>query len=57
MVKPAELERAETIDAIAQRYGCLPSAVLAEDASILVPIINLVTIGQREAGETEPTSW
>tara|TARA_Y100000310_G_scaffold343238_1_gene449933 strand:+ start:388 stop:561 length:174 start_codon:yes stop_codon:yes gene_type:complete len=57
VVKPAELERAETIDAIAQRYGCLPSAVLAEDASILVPIINLVTIGQREAGETEPTSW
>lgn len=35
MGKPAELAQAELVEMIAQRYHVLPSAVLAEDASIL----------------------
>ena len=33
--KPTELEMAEIVDGICQRYGCLPSAVMAEDVGIL----------------------
>lgn len=33
--KPVELEMAEIVDGICQRYSCLPSAVMAEDVSIL----------------------
>ena len=33
--KPTELELAEIVDGICQRYSCLPSAVMAEDVSIL----------------------
>ena len=33
--KPIELDTAETIDGICQRYSCLPSALLAEDVGIL----------------------
>ena len=33
--KPVELERAEIIDGICQRYSCLPSAVMSEDVGIL----------------------
>lgn len=32
---PWELEEAEVIEALCQRYHCLPSQVLAEDVSIL----------------------
>ena len=35
VVKPVELEMAEIVDGICQRYSCLPSAVLAEDVGIL----------------------
>ena len=35
MRKPVELERAEIIDGICQRYSCLPSQLLAEDVGIL----------------------
>ena len=35
IIKPTELELAEIIDGICQRYSCLPSAVLAEDVGIL----------------------
>ena len=35
VTKPSELEQAEIIDGICQRYSCLPSAVLAEDVGIL----------------------
>ena len=35
MTKPNELELAEIVDGICQRYSCLPSAVMAEDVGIL----------------------
>ena len=34
-LKPAELYWAERVVALAERFGVLPSAVLAEDASLL----------------------
>ena len=33
--KPVELEVAEIVDGICQRYSCLPSAVMAEDVGVL----------------------
>jgi hypothetical protein len=33
--KPIELEMAEIVDGICQRYSCLPSQVMSEDVSIL----------------------
>lgn len=35
MDKPAELTWAETVIALCERFGQLPSAVLAEDADLL----------------------
>ena len=35
VTKPFELQRAELIDALCQRYGALPSQVLAEDVEML----------------------
>jgi len=35
VVKPAELELAEIVDGICQRYSCLPSQLLDEDVGIL----------------------
>jgi len=35
VTKPTELELAEIVDGICQRYSCLPSAVMAEDVGIL----------------------
>ena len=39
--KPAELEMAEIVDGICQRYSCLPSAVMAEDVGILRMLANV----------------
>ncbi len=36
VVKPFWLSRAEMIDSLCQRYGCLPSQLLEEDAELLV---------------------
>lgn len=38
--KPIELELAEVVDGLCQRYSCLPSQVMAEEVGIL----RLVTI-------------
>ena len=35
MTKPWELERAEFIDGLCQRYGCLPSQLLEEPVDML----------------------
>ena len=35
IVKPIELEQAEIIDNLCQRYSCLPSQVMGEDVGIL----------------------
>ena len=35
IVKPIELEQAEMVDGICQRYSCLPSELMAEDVGIL----------------------
>ena len=35
IVKPTELELAEIVDGICQRYSCLPSQLMAEDVGIL----------------------
>ena len=43
--KPVELELAEIVDGLCQRYSCLPSQVMAEDVGIL-KMIDIV--GQNE---------
>ena len=35
IIKPWEVEEAELIDGFCQRYSCLPSQLLQEDATIL----------------------
>lgn len=35
VAKPVELEVAELVDGICQRYSCLPSEVMSEDVGIL----------------------
>lgn len=45
--KPVELEMAEIVDGICQRYSCLPSAVLAEDVGIL-RMLTIVSEGKVE---------
>ena len=35
ITKPVELELAEILDGLCQRYSCLPSQVMAEDVGIL----------------------
>jgi len=45
--KPTELEMAEIVDGICQRYSCLPSAVLAEDVGIL-RMLTIVSEGKVE---------
>lgn len=46
-MKPWELESAELIDGLCQRYGCLPSQLLAEDATIM-RMLAVVQLGQPE---------
>ena len=48
IVKPWELEEAELIDGLCQRYSWLPSQLMAEDATIL-RMIALVQEGQPES--------
>lgn len=47
--KPQALIEAELIDGLCQRYGCLPSALLAEDVGIL-KMLSVVALG-RPPGE------
>ena len=35
MTKPVELDMAEVVDGICQRYSCLPSALMHEDVTVL----------------------
>ena len=51
VTKPAELVEAELIDGICQRYGCLPSALMEEDADLLLGTLALVGIGKPDSGE------
>ena len=46
-MKPWELESAELIDGLCQRYGCLPSQLLAEDATIM-RMLAVVQLGHPE---------
>ena len=46
-MKPVELETAEIIDGICQRYSCLPSQLLAEDVGIL-RMLAIVSAGKVE---------
>lgn len=48
-MKPAELIEAEIIDGLCRRYGCPPSVILAEEASIL-QMLAIVTMGQSQEG-------
>ena len=41
ITKPVELEAAEIVDGICQRYSCLPSQVMADEVGIL-RILNIV---------------
>ena len=47
VAKPLDLELAEIVDGICQRYGSLPSAVLGEDIGIL-RMLAIVTEGKVE---------
>ena len=48
ITKPWELEEAELIDGFCQRYSCLPSQLLREDATIL-RMVAIVQEGQPES--------
>jgi len=45
--KPPELQYAEIIDGLCQRFSCLPSQVLAEDVGIL-RMLDIVSQGKVE---------
>jgi hypothetical protein len=47
IVKPTELEMAEVVDGICQRYSCLPSQLMTEDVGIL-RMLAIVTEGKVE---------
>ena len=47
MIKPWELEAAQLVDGLCQRYGCLPSALLQEDVTVL-RMLAVVAEGQPE---------
>ena len=42
MTKPWELQEAEFIDGLCQRYGCLPSQLLAEPVDLVLPMLALI---------------
>ena len=46
-MKPTELELAEIVDGICQRYSCLPSQLMAEDVGIL-RMLAIVSEGKAE---------
>jgi len=48
VTKPAELVEAELVDGVCQRYGCLPSALLEEDADYLLRTLAIVGMGRVE---------
>ena len=48
MTNPAELVEADLVDGICQRYGCLPSALLEEDADYLLRTLAIVGMGRVE---------
>ena len=52
VTKPMELEAAEIVDGICQRYSCLPSQVMSEDVGIL-RLLDLV--GQNTEQEKKPS--
>ena len=49
--KPPELVEAELIDNLCQRYGCLPSELLAEDASLLMRVVSIASMGRKDEAE------
>ena len=52
MKKPWELVQAELIDGLCQRFGCLPSQLMQEDAQIL-RMIAIVQEGKPEEADGE----
>jgi hypothetical protein len=54
IVKPWELEEAELIDGFCQRYSCLPSQLLKEDATIL-RMLAIVQEGQPDEANGKPS--
>ena len=48
MTKPWEQEEAELIDGLCQRYSCLPSQLMGEDATIM-RMLAIVQEGQPES--------
>jgi pyruvate/2-oxoglutarate dehydrogenase complex dihydrolipoamide dehydrogenase (E3) component len=50
--KPWELVHAELIDGLCQRYGCLPSQLMQEDAEIL-RLVAIVQEGKPEEANGE----
>jgi len=47
VIKPWELEAAQLVDGLCQRYGCLPSQLLQEDVTVL-RMLAVVAEGQPE---------
>ena len=45
-----ELVELQLVDALCQRWGCLPSEVLAEDADLILRLVRLVIAPGAEGG-------
>ena len=52
MEKPVELDMAELVDGICQRYSCLPSQLMTEDVGILrmLAIVNEGKVEDESSG-------
>ncbi|ANS03206.1 hypothetical protein [uncultured Mediterranean phage uvDeep-CGR2-KM18-C74] len=47
ITKPLDLEQAELVDGICQRYGVLPSALLNENVGLL-KMLHIVSLGTKD---------
>lgn len=51
ITKPVELENAETILQLCDRWKCPPSVILAEDMHTVMRLLTVVAEGSREPSE------
>ena len=42
VVEPWALQKAKLIDGLCQRYSCLPSQLMKEDADLILPMIKIL---------------
>lgn len=53
MVKPWALVRAELVDGLCQRYHCLPSKLMAEDAHEILQILGILALARGDGLPSE----